>query len=117
MHSNHLMQQRNRAMSMCICTVSSFRLLLSTETPVMTPYSVDFPPFLSLYSTCNLCKASKCSFTMLQARYHGIAVTVNAGMLTPVNGKPLQQAMETVLKDPTFQVSTAELPCDRHNVD
>ena len=54
---------------------------------------------------------------MLQAKYHGIAVTVNPGMLTPVNGKPLQQAMETVLKDPTFQVSPAELPCDSHNND
>lgn len=41
---------------------------------------------------------------LLQAKYHGIALTVNPDKLTPVNGKPLEQAIETVLRDPIFKV-------------
>ncbi|DBA74190.1 TPA: UDP-glycosyltransferase-like protein [Trebouxia sp. C0004] len=38
-----------------------------------------------------------------KAKYHGIALTVNPNKLTPVNGKPLQQAIERVLRDPIFK--------------
>jgi len=41
---------------------------------------------------------------ILQAKHHGIALTVNSDKLTPVNGKPLQQAIERVLHDPIFKV-------------
>jgi len=45
-----------------------------------------------------------CATALLQAKYHGIALTVNPDKLTPVNGKPLQQAIERVLQDPIFKV-------------
>ncbi len=51
-----------------------------------------------------VCDASPCA---VQAEYHGIALTVNPDKLTPVNGKPLQQALERVLAEPVFKVRHA----------
>lgn len=47
---------------------------------------------------------------MLQAAYHGIGITVTPDKLTPVNGKPLQQALEKVLMEPAFHVSISVSP-------
>lgn len=64
-----------------------------------------------ILNCCNLqhavqtCQSTNpCAIALLQAKYHGIALTVNPDKLTPVNGKPLQQAIERVLHDPIFKV-------------
>ena len=40
----------------------------------------------------------------MQAAYHGIGITVTPDKLTPVNGKPLQVALQKVLHEPQFKV-------------
>ena len=40
----------------------------------------------------------------MQAAYHGIGITVTPDKLVPVNGKPLQVALQKVLHEPQFKV-------------
>lgn len=43
---------------------------------------------------------------VLQPEYHGFGVTVNPNKLSPVSGRPVQEALTKVMTDPAFQVGT-----------
>ncbi len=75
----------------------------STKTSIQTTHAFYTAAYLQhAVQTCQ--NTNTCALALLQAKYHGIALTVNPDKLTPVNGKPLQQAIETVLHNPIFKV-------------
>lgn len=43
---------------------------------------------------------------VLQPEYHGFGVTVSPNKLSPVSGRPVQEALTKVMTDPAFQVGT-----------
>ena len=47
-----------------------------------------------------------CISCVLQTEYHGFGVTVSPNKLSPVSGKPIQEALTKIMSDSAFQVGT-----------